>query len=186
MRLKGRAAGRLALAGLYVPAAVKKRKLTELARLTARAFDAEPPALDGLPWRVRLATYALFTRQLAEEAIDRQDAAALARRLFEEARPFGQELARELRISDLDTALAAARILYRALGIDLVGDRGGEIVVRRCYFAQLYTHEVCRLMSAVDYGILSGLAGFATLRFEQRLTAGDPCCRARFELEAQS
>ncbi len=176
---------RLTLARFFVPAVLKKRKLAELARLTARAFAAEPPALEGLPWRVRLATYGLFTRQLAEKAIARRDdLAALERRLFEEARPFGQKLARDLAVSDLASALAAARVLYRALGIDFSGDPGGEIVVRRCYFAQVYTHDVCGVMSALDYGILAGLAGFATLRFEQRLTAGDSCCRARFELEA--
>ncbi len=77
-------------------------------------------------------------------------------------------------------------MLYRALDIDFTADRGGGVVVRRCYFAQIYTYDVCRVMSALDYGILAGLAGFATLRFEQRLTGGDSCCRARFELEAAS
>ena len=37
-------------------------------------------------------------------------------------------------------------------------------------------------MSAMDRGLLAGLAGGGELAFSQRITEGHPCCRARFAL----
>ena len=147
-----------------MPGPVRRKKLTELALLTARAFDAEPPALAGLPWRRRLDVYARFTQEAAEKAIGRgDDVDLLAKRLFDGARAMGASMARMLKVADLASALAAARVLYRALRIDFRADESGDIVVGRCFFARTYTPEVCRLMSAVDGGVLAGLAGGGTL-----------------------
>jgi hypothetical protein len=72
-------------------------------------------------------------------------------------------------------------VIYRQLGIDFRGSPDGEIVIRRCFFAAVYTPRVCALVSALDRGLLAGLAGGGELRFGQRLTEGACCCRARFE-----
>ncbi len=184
--MKARRSLRLALARLYVPAALKRQKLAELARLTAAAFGIEPPPLGRLPWRERLLAYGRFTAGAAERALSSgADARVLQRKLFEQARPFGREVGRLLRVASLPAALEAARVLYRCLGIDLRGGPGGEIVVRRCFFAPLYTAEVCGLMSGLDSGVLAGLAGGGALRFEERLTEGGRCCRARFDVGAE-
>ena len=76
--------------------------------------------------------------------------------------------------------MAAARILYRALEIDLRGDEDGAIVVRRCAFSPRYSPEVCGLMSAADAGLLAGLAAGGRLAFSARLSEGADSCRARF------
>ena len=177
---------RLALARIYVPASLKRQKLAQLARLTAAAFGVEPPSLERLRWRERLLAYGRFTAGAAERALrGGADARALRRKLFKQARPFGRELGRLLRVASLPAALEAARVLYRCLGIDFRGVAGGAITVSRCFFAPLYTAEVCGLISGLDSGVLAGLAGSGTLRFEERLTEGGRCCRARFEPEGE-
>jgi hypothetical protein len=169
---------RLALAGLWIPPALKRRKLAALAALTARALGVQPPALAG-GWRARLAAYGRFTREAAGRAGG--EAARVA--LLAEGRAFGEGLRRELGVTSVAEALRAARVLYRSLGIDLRADSGGGIRVRRCLFAGYYTPEVCRLISALDSGVFAGLAGGGSLAFERRLTEGAPACVARFDRE---
>jgi hypothetical protein len=55
----------------------------------------------------------------------------------------------------------------------------GEITVRRCPFSDVYSVEVCRLVGALDSGLLAGLSGGDRLEFTQRITEGAPCCLAR-------
>ena len=75
--------------------------------------------------------------------------------------------------------MAAARVVYGLLDIDLRGTPDGEITVRRCAFSDSYSPEVCRLVSALDTGLLAGLSGGDRLEFTQRITEGGPCCLAR-------
>jgi hypothetical protein len=172
---------RLRLAHLYLPAGIRKRKLGELLRLTARAFDAVPPSIEGLSLEATRRRYAEFSQETAERALGRPEGLeAIRQRLFEEAQRLGQELARELGVSTPKEVMTAARILYRGLEIDLRGDGQGAIVIRRCSFSSRYSPEVCRLISALDAGVLAGLAGGGELEFSQRLTEGADSCRARF------
>jgi hypothetical protein len=172
---------RLRLARLYLPARLLKRKLAELVRSTARAFDTAPPSLEGLSLGEMRRLYAGFSREMAERALgDPAGAEAVRRRLFDEAFRLGRDLRRELGVSTPRDVMAAARILYRGLDIDLEGGPAGDIVVRRCAFSRHYTTEVCRLMSSLDAGVLAGLAGGGELEFTERLTEGSSRCRARF------
>ena len=174
---------RLSLARLYLPASLRRRKLAELLRLTARAFDAVPPPSEGLSLEDLRRLYAEFSRQAAERALSRPDTlAATEQSLFDGALDLGREIGRELRVSTPREVMAAARVLYGALGIDLEGHPEGDIVVRRCSFSGLYSPAVCRVMSFVDAGVLAGLAGGGRLEFTARLTEGALCCRARFSL----
>ncbi|HSA95014.1 MAG TPA: hypothetical protein VLJ16_03105 [Acidobacteriota bacterium] len=174
---------RLFAARLYLPAGLQKRKLESLLALTARAFNTVSPSVNGLPLREMRRVYAEFSRAMAELALSRRDGLeAVERRLFEGAERLGREIAGELRIATPREVMAAARVLYRGLEIDLAGRPSGEIVVRRCSFSREYSPEVCRLMSRLDAGVLSGLAGGGELVFTERLTEGAGCCRARFTL----
>ena len=176
--------GRLFLARLHLPAGLRRRKLEELLLLTARAFDAPPPSFQGLSQAGLLLKFAEFSREMAEKALDSPAGPATTeRRLFDEASRLGREIGRTLRISTPQEAMTAARILYRCLEIDFRGEAGGDIIIRRCFFSRLYSPEVCRLMSSLDAGILSGLAGGGGLEFTERLTEGRDCCRARFSFK---
>ncbi len=187
---------RLAAARLCVPRRARHQSLEELFARTAAAFGSPVPAPRGRGPGARLAEYARFTRERAEEALTcaagcaegspapGDGAAALAaleRRLYRAARGLGGRMRLRLGVRSSSEAMAAARVIYRQLGIDFRGSRDGQIVIRRCFFAALYTPRVCALVSALDRGLLAGLAGGGELRFEQRLTEGAGSCLARFE-----
>jgi predicted hydrocarbon binding protein len=172
---------RLLAARLYLPAGLRKRKLAELLDLTAAAFGATPPAAAGLSLADLRRLYAERSRSWAERALSRpEDSEAAGRLLFEGGERLGREVRTTLRVATRREVMAAARVLYGGLDIDLEGDAEGDIVVRRCSFEGLYPAEVCRLMSRLDAGLLSGLAGGGDLAFTERLTEGAGRCRARF------
>jgi hypothetical protein len=170
---------RLALLRIYLPRFVRKRKLRELFEVTARAFGMEAPRPGGFPLRRCLERYARFTRERAEETIRRGDPVQeIEDRLFSGALEMGQTLRRQLRVTTPEEFMAACRLLYRGLGIDLRGDSDGEIVIRTCFFSSFYSGAVCRLISALDRGLASGLSGGGTLAFTRRITEEGGCCRA--------
>jgi hypothetical protein len=176
--------GRLFLAGFYLPAWLRRRKLEELLLLTARAFDSPPPSSQGLSRAELLRKFAEFSREMAEKALDSPAGSVTAeRRLFNGALGLGREIGRTLRVSTPHEAMRAARILYRCLGIDFRGSAEGDIIIRSCHFSRSYSPAVCRLMSSLDAGILSGLAGGGGLEFAERLTEGRDRCRARFSFK---
>ena len=188
---------RLAAARLHIPRRAQRQALEELFSRTAAAFGSPvPPPRSGGP-AARLAEYARFTRERAEEALALSAVgrasqggqaaasgpgalAALERRLYRAARGLGGRLRLQLGVRTPAEVMAAARIIYRQLGIDFRGSPDGEIVIPRCFFASVYTPRVCALVLALDRGLLAGLAGGGELRFVQRLTEGTCCCRAHF------
>ena len=178
---------RLAAARMYVPRRVRRRAIEELFARTAAAFGSPVPPPQGRGTASRLAEYACFTKERAEEALARSAGggpellAALERRLYRAARGLGGRFRLRFGVRSAGEALAAARVIYRGLGIDFRASPDGQIVIRRCSFAAVYTPRVCALVSALDRGLLAGLAGGGELRFGQRLTEGACCCRAAFE-----
>jgi len=164
-----------------IPNWMKRRALRELLGCTADAFRCTPPPLRGLPFDESLRRYALFTREMAERVL--QQEARLPRvqaRLRRNAYRLGQRLRRGLGVSRMDDVMAVARALYRIIGIDFRGSRLGEVVISRCFFSQFYTSLVCGVISALDEGILAGLAGEGQLTFHRRITEGEDCCQATF------
>ncbi len=175
---KGAGNLRLALLNTWMPAFVRSKKLRELSGITARAFGSEAPDLDGLPIEMALKRYAEFTSNaVAETSRDRADLAVIEGGLFTGARDFGRRLRRELRIVDDAQFALACKILYQAIGIDLKIESKGELVIGRCFFADYYSSEVCRVMSSADDGLVTGLSGGTRLTFSQRITEGNDQCR---------
>ena len=167
--------------GAYTPECVRGWALGRLTAATAEAFGAQAPPLAGLGADARLAAYARFTRAQAEAWLSAgRDVEALEGRLFRAAGELGGQCRAWLRPRTTRDVLAGARLLYRLLDIDLRRDAGGEVTVARCYFSRYYSAEVCRLMSAMDRGLLAGLSGGGELAFSARITEGQPCCRALF------
>ncbi len=181
------ARGRLLFMRLYVPAPVRRRELEELFGRTAAAFGQPVPAPRGRSVRGRLRDFARATRDWAEAALaDGRDLGAIDDRLYRSALHLGRVYRARLGIGSLADALAAARAIYRGLGIDLRADpRTGSIVVRRCAFSGCYSAPVCRVISALDRGLLAGLSGGGELRFSERITEGHGRCRAELRPAAQ-
>jgi len=171
---------RMALLPLATARLLRARAVRELAAVAAGAFGCSVPDSAGLDANRLLDRFAAFTAERAAAVLARPELVApVAARLFDGACRLGAGMRRALGVRTTAEALTAARVLYRAVGIDFRA-AGDEVVVRRCYFSARYSADVCRLMSALDCGVLAGLSGGGRLEFTDRLTEGHDCCRARF------
>jgi len=177
----------LRLAEVWTPPALKNKALSELAGLTADAFgSSRVPRLKGRAWPDRIEAYALFTRNEADRALAHpEELSVLRSRLRKRAFGFGERLRRRFGVSSREDALRLARLLYRTIGIDFRGLPDGDVLIRACGFSRHYSGEVCSLISALDEGVLAGLAGGGRLEFRERLTEGGTACRAVFLFEEE-
>jgi hypothetical protein len=163
-----------------LPAFIRKEILAELFEATAEAFGNPAPPLDHLPYEERLRTYATFTREQAEKALQSgQDIAALKTKLYQSAYPLGAKLRKWFASDSMEEVAALGQILYRAIGVEIRGDNQGNVTVDSCYFSQFYFPPICDLISALDDGLFSGLSAGGRLVFSERLTEGKQQCRAR-------
>jgi hypothetical protein len=170
---------RLLAARMILPLGARRREIERLFARTAAAFGSPvpPPRARGSGGRLR--EYARFTRESAEGALGGSESLpALESRLFGAAMALGRGYRLQLKLRGTRDAMAAARLIYRGLGIDFRGSADGDVVIRRCAFAAVYTPQVCALVSALDRGLLAGLTGGGVLEFQQRITEGASCCRA--------
>lgn len=168
----------------FIPSAVKKKKLEELFCLTADAFQCKVPEIKGLTYRETLEKFAAFTRDEAQSALTSgDDLAALKTRLYANALALGEKLRKRFGIKTLSDAMAMSRILYRILSIDFQGNPQGEIVIRRCFFSDVYSSQICEVISALDKGVVAGLSGGGKFSFDQRITEGESCCKAKIRFE---
>ena len=182
MRVSRESRIHLAAARLLMPFGIRRRALEQLFARTASAFGTPVPPPRTRGTNGRLLEYARFTRAQAEEALRRgENLPALDRRLHRAAYGLGASYRLRLGVRSISGAMAAARLIYRNLGIDFHGSPDGEVIIRRCGFARTYTPQVCRLVSALDRGLMAGLARGGELQFQQRITEGADSCRACLE-----
>jgi hypothetical protein len=182
VRVAGAPSIALAAASLLMPFGLRRRALEQLFARTAAAFGTPVPSPRTRGTNARLAEYASFTRARAEDALRRgEDLAALDGRLHRAAYGLGARYRVRLGVRSISGAMAAARLIYRNLGIDFHGSPDGEVIIRRCGFARTYTPQVCRMISALDRGLMAGLARGGELSFRQRITEGADSCRACLE-----
>jgi hypothetical protein len=164
---------------------VRKQALERLFGATAAAFACDVPRLEGLSREQCLLAYARFTADRADDALSRgDDLLALQERLYRNAYRLGRTPGRLLRAHTVGDVMALGRLFYGLLDIEFHGSGCGEVTISRCYFCGYYSPQVCKVMSAMDRGLLAGLAGTGELIFTQRITEGQPCCRGRFTLTA--
>jgi hypothetical protein len=173
-----------------LPVFVRKEILAALFEATADVFECPAPAYDHLSYDECLRTYALFTREQAEKALQAgRDVPAIKTQLYGNAYPLGGKLRKWFGVDTMEEVMELGQILYRAIGVEIVGntqgDTQGDVTVKRCYFSQFYSGPVCDLISALDDGVFSGLSGGGRLAFSQRLTEGRECCRARLQLRRE-
>lgn len=167
----------LRLSATYVPTFLKKRQVRKLLHLAAEAFGPPPPAVHGLSFDELLKAFAAFTQQEAEKAIRRgKDLDAIHHALYDSAFKLGAQFRRLFGVKGIDEAMSAARVLYGFCGIDFRGTREGEVTIPRCFFAEYYSGDVCRVISSLDAGLLAGLSGGRELTFSRRITEGAPAC----------
>jgi hypothetical protein len=170
----------LTIAELYVPRFVRRSGLDELFEATADAFQVTAPSTRGLAFDESLRLYAAFTREHAEEMAKQGETEQLQSRMFRNAYDMGAAYRQRFGLKTSADAMRMARVIYRLLRIDFLGAHGGPVLVRSCFFSAYYSAAVCRLISALDSGLVAGLCGGGSLRFSERITDGHGCCRARF------
>jgi hypothetical protein len=164
----------------YLPTAIKKRNLNQLIRLTARAFQSEPPDTNGKSYQECLQKFAYFTQKKASEIIVRKDnMPKVKKRLYRNAFLMGYNIRKLLGIHTQSEVMAISRRLYGFLNIDFQGDSSGQITIKKCFFSSYYSKEICQLISALDEGIVAGLSAGGKLSFNQRITEGKPCCQGQ-------
>jgi hypothetical protein len=169
-----------------LPAFIRREIVAELLEATADAFGCAAPALDNLSCDGCLRTYALFTTEQAEKALQAgRDVPAIKTRLYQNTFPLGWKLRKWFAVDTMAEVMELGQILYRAIGVEIQGDARGAVVVNSCYFSHFYPGPVCDLISALDDGVFSGLSGGGRLAFSERLTEGKECCRAKLELESR-
>jgi hypothetical protein len=169
-----------------LPAFIRTEILAELFEATADAFECPVPAHDHLSYDECLRTYALFTREQAENALQAgRDVPAMKTQLYQNAYPLSAKLRKRFGVDTLGEVMELVQLLYRAIGVEMEGDSHGDVTVRRCYFSQFYSGPVCDLISALDDGVFSGLSGGGRLVFSERLTEGRGCCRAKLQFREE-
>lgn len=165
----------------YVPEFIRRRALRELFESTAEAFGVPTQAPPRASSGQLLDLYAMFTAEQASIALQsRRDVTPIREKLHASAYTIGTRLRHELNITSTADAMAVARAIYGVLGIDFNGRSPGEVRIDQCFFSCFYSARVCRLMSALDQGLLAGLNGGGRLEFQKRITEGAPHCAATF------
>ena len=171
---------RLVLVRAHLPSSARRSILRDLLAAMARAFARDRPSTTGLSADGLMDLVIERSSTWAGEALDAgDDLAGVQRRLLAEANALGRRARDRLRIRSEAEGLAAARVIYRAIGIDFRARSNGDVLVPRCAFACVYRPETCRLLSAMDSGLIAGLTGTEGLLFSARKTEGSPMCRAR-------
>ena len=172
----------LAIAEQHIPVGLRKKELNKLFQLTASAFGCTTPALKGMDYQACLRHYALFTKRSVYQLGEQEERMARIRQqLFQQAFQYGQGWRKKFGLSTMSEVMRAAKVLYRAIGIEFKGNEQGDIEIDRCFFSHYYTSATCWVISALDSGLMAGLAGGGKLSFSQRITEGATSCRAKFE-----
>ena len=172
---------RLTLLGRTFIPCVKLQMLDELARVTAEGFETDIPDWVGKTFAARVAEYAEFTAHRADLLITSGDESAIEaakERLRAGSTQLGTSLRTVLGVQSPKEAFDALKLLYGQIGIEMDGGPSGEVTVGRCFFADYYSDSVCRIVEALDQGLVAGLSDGASLEFSERLTEGRPQCRA--------
>ncbi|MCX7787821.1 MAG: hypothetical protein N2442_09000 [Spirochaetes bacterium] len=166
----------------YIPVCFKKRKLRELFELTADAFQCELPPLRSFGYEECLQEYARFSAINAGEVLTRPaEIESIKSRLYRNAFQMGESLRKSLGIKKMNDLLWVSKILYRILRIQCTTNQQGEWIIKKCFFSSYYSPGVCRILSSLDEGMAAGLSGGGRLTFHERITDGEPCCRATFQ-----
>ena len=160
------------------PLWLRKMEARVIARVFAKALDAEPPRTRPRDSGEALVVLQEFTAARMEASLASGLAPAHRRRLGRRALTLGTWIRRLVPVGQV-TRERLVRYLYRGIKIELCGSMPGELRFGPCSFARYYSPACCALMSAFDEGFICGIMGLSgPLVFETRLTEGATCCRA--------
>ncbi|MBQ7441633.1 MAG: hypothetical protein IJV52_09025 [Prevotella sp.] len=154
----------------------RRIQLQLLMNLTTRAFGKPAVRTWTMTNDKALQVYAEYTRDHLRDGVSEQ----LLQRMSEEAYRMGKRLRVLFCLRNPERTMRYITALYWNIGIELTGEVPGRLCFKRCFFSRYYTPAVCLAASALDEGIIRGLAGVGSLTFQQRITEGKDCCKAKF------
>lgn len=161
-----------------IPEFIKKKKLNELFRLTADAFQSDLPELQGFSFTECLSKYAIFTKGQAESYLQSgRSPEEVKHRLYQNSYIFGKNLRKSFHIVTWKESVMALKVIYKFIGIDFHYNMQNEFIIKQCFFTKYYSREVCKLISSLDSGLAAGLSGGGKLSFNQSITEGNNCCK---------
>ena len=167
------------LLSVYTPEFLKKKGLEALYDITANGLQCSAPALNGEAYEDCLQEYALFTRERTLQALNEgEDVSELRKRLFRNSYEYGKKIRNNLNITSQKEVNRVSKYLYKNIYSDFYGNEHGGISITNCYFSKYYTPNICKVTSALDAGLISGLQGGGYLVFSDRITEGASSCKA--------
>lgn len=174
---------KLKLLKLHIPGFIQTKEFIRLFQRTADVFGGDVPNIKKMRLQQIREQFARYTAQAADSLVcSRADTKDVQRRLYDAAFQLGAGLKERFKIKKRKDALALLPVIYRILGIDLkIDDK--KFIVKNCFFSRYYSEEICRIISALDMGLLAGLTSGGRLEFTQRITGGRPCCVAEISFE---
>lgn len=122
------------------------------------------------------------------EVLGKEEAIRFGREaMFKVGEELGSETCQKLGVGrGLQDLIRAAKILYRILGIDfeveLQNPNSAILIINRCALAANYSELTCQVLSATDEGTIRGLNQNMNMTFTERITGGQPKCKARITL----
>ena len=122
------------------------------------------------------------------EALGKEEAIRLGREaMFKVGQELGTETSQKLDVGNsLQNLIRAAKILYRILGIEFEVEQQNPnnaiLIVNRCALAENYSELTCQVLSATDEGTIRGLNQNTSMTFTERITGGQPKCKATITL----
>lgn len=156
------------------PGILRRMQIQILTDLAAGSFGLPGPRVWHRSAPKALEEYAAFTVRCMRKAPASPD------HLFARAFALGERVGRISGLTRDEDLQRLVFLLYRNIDITMEGSLPGDIRVVSCYFSGCYDPDQCATMSCVDSGIVSGIFGGGRLTFRQRITEGNPCCRACF------
>jgi hypothetical protein len=123
------------------------------------------------------------------EVLGKEEAIRLGREaLFKVGEGLGGETCQKLGVGkSLQDLFRAAKILYRVLGIDfeveLQDPNSAILIINRCALSANYSDLTCQVLSATDEGTIKGLNQNMIMTFTERITSGQPKCKAKITLK---
>jgi predicted ArsR family transcriptional regulator len=120
--------------------------------------------------------------------LGKEEAIRLGREaMFKVGEELGTETCQRLGVGrSLKDMVRAARILYRVLGIDFEVEQQNPnnaiMVINRCALSANYSEVTCQVLSATDEGTIRGLNKNMSMTFTERITSGQPKCKALITL----
>ena len=131
---------RLKILHFWIPLSTKKEKLKQLFRLTADAFGCEMEFQNHLSYIKMLTDYAVFVQEQSMRAHkELRDISSIKQKLYQNAYKIGLEFRKSLNIHGVREVMEFSRIFYGLLGINFSGQKSGEFVIDKCFFANHFS-----------------------------------------------